>query len=300
MIEPFKTEFMKKITLLFFGILISVTVNSQTINESFDDVTTLAGDGWDQLNLSSPIGVTNWYQGDNVVFDANSGSTNSYIAANFNNTTTTGTISNWLITPVVNVENGDAITFYTRTIEASTFPDRLQVRLSDAGSSSTNPTTDTDIGSYTDLLLDINPPLVTGGVYPETWTQQVINISGLSGATDVRIAFRYFVEEAGSGGTNSNYIGIDDVVVTSSLGTTDFEKNKFSHFYNKANDVLQLNSNILTLKNIDIYNTLGQRVLSKTLSNSNENINLASLSDGIYIAKVKVGDVEKTIKLLKQ
>jgi hypothetical protein len=291
---------MKKITLLFFGILISVTVNSQTINETFDDITTLAGDGWDQLNLSSPLGLTNWYQGDNLVFDANSGSTNSYIAANFNNTTTTGTISNWLITPVVNVENGDAITFYTRTIEASTFPDRLQVRLSDTGDSSTNPTTDADVGSYTDLLLDINPTLVTGGVYPEAWTQQVINISGLSGATDVRIAFRYFVEGAGSGGTDSNYIGIDDVVVTSSLGTTDFEKNKFSYFYNKGNDILQLNSNILTLKNIDIYNTLGQRVLSKSLSNSTKNINLTSLSDGIYIAKVKVGDGEKTIKLLKQ
>lgn len=291
---------MKKITVLIFSLLISVTVYSQTLTENFDDITTLPGDGWNQINLSIPIGVTNWFQGSNRVFDAYSGSTESYIAANFNNTTTTGSISNWLITPVVNVENGDAITFYTRTSTDTTFPDRLQVRLSDAGGSSTDPINDTDVGSYTTLLLDINPTLVTGGVYPEVWTQQVINITGLAGATDVKVAFRYFVENGGSGGLNSNYIGIDDVVITSSLGTTDFEKNKFSHYYNKTNDILKLKSNLLTLKNIDIYNVIGQSVLSKPLTSSNENINLSSLSDGIYIIKVKVGDGEKTIKLLKQ
>ena len=184
---------MKKITTLLLGLIISSTSYAQLISESFDDITTLAGDGWSQINVSAPIGSTNWFQGADDIFPSNSGDVSAYIAANYNNAANGGgvdNISNWLITPVVNVENGDAITFYTRTVAGNIYPDRLQVRLSDTGASSTDPTNDTDVGSYTNLLLDINPTLVTG-VYPEVWTQQVINITGLSGATDVRIAFRF-------------------------------------------------------------------------------------------------------------
>lgn len=289
---------MKKITTLILGLLISIISNAQLLTEGFDDITTLSGDGWSQINVSSTVGLTDWFQGSPATFNAYSGATDSYIGANFNNTDT-GTISNWLITPVVNVENGDAITFYTRVPTGSTFPDRLQVRLSDVGGSSTDPTNDADVGSYTNLLLDINTTLTIGG-YPDDWALQTINISGLSGATDVRIAFRYFVANAGPLGTNSDYIGIDDVVVTSTLGANDFEKNQLSHFYNKANDVLQLESSMLVLKTIEVYNAIGQNVLSKSLSNLNDNVNLASLSDGLYVVKIKVGDGEKTIKLLKQ
>lgn len=289
---------MKKITTLFLGLIISTISYAQLISESFDDVTTLPGDGWSQINVSETVGASDWFQGNPASFNANSGPASAYIGANFNNTDT-GTISNWLISPVVNVENGDVITFYTRTGTPANWADRLQVRISDTGGSSTDPTNFSDVGSYTDLLLDINPTLVLG-VYPETWTQQTINISGLTGATDVRIAFRYYVADGGPAGTNSNYIGIDDVVVTSTLGTNDFKKNQLSHFYDKANGVLKLESSTLNLKNVAVYNILGQNVLSKSLTSLNENINLNSLNDGIYVVKIKVGDGEKTIKLLKQ
>ncbi len=293
---------MKKITTLILGLIISTTSYAQLISESFDDITTLPGDGWSQINVSSLAGSTDWFQGNDAVFPSNSGGTTAYIAANFNNTGDGAgleTISNWLITPVVTVQNGDAITFYTRTSTGSPFPDRLQVRLSDTGASSTDPTNDSDVGSYTNLLLDINPTLVTG-VFPDVWTQQVINITGLTGTTDVRIAFRYFVTDGGPSGSNSDYIGIDDVVVTSTLGTNDFEKNQLSHFYNKNTEMLQLESSILALGKIEVYNVLGQNVLNKALSNFSEDVSLASLNDGIYVIKIKVGDGEKTIKLLKQ
>ncbi|PTM08726.1 MAG: PEP-CTERM sorting domain-containing protein, partial [Bacteroidetes bacterium] len=217
---------MKKITVLFLGFIISSVSYAQLITENFDDITTLPGDGWSQINVSETTGLSDWFQGSPASFNAYSGATDSYIGANFNNTDT-GTISNWLITPVVNVENGDVITFYTRTITAPFFADRLQVRLSDTGGSSVDPTSFSDVGSYTELLLDINPTLVAAN-YPDTWTLQTINIAGLTGATDVRIAFRYFVADAGPAGTNSDYIGIDDVVVTSTLGINDFEKNELS------------------------------------------------------------------------
>ena len=41
-------------------------------------------------------------------------------------------------------------------------------------------------------------------------------------------------------------------------------------------------------------------MISETLSNFTEDINLTSLSDGVYIAKIKIGDGEKTLRILKQ
>jgi len=41
------------------------------------------------------------------------------------------------------------------------------------------------------------------------WTQFTVNITGIPVATQGRLAFRYFVENGGPTGANSNYIGID-------------------------------------------------------------------------------------------
>jgi len=69
------------------------------------------------------------------------------------------------------------------------------------------------VGDFTTLLLDINPTLASGG-YPQAWTQYVITLSGLGGPTSGRIAFRYFVTDAGISGSNSDYIGIDTLKIT--------------------------------------------------------------------------------------
>ena len=84
-------------------------VNAQLLNEGFDDISTLTGNGWTILNESEPLGVISWFQGNNAVFPAYDGNTDDYIAVNFNSTAGTGTISNWLITPVLNLINGDTI-----------------------------------------------------------------------------------------------------------------------------------------------------------------------------------------------
>ena len=182
------------------------------LTEVFDDITTLPAAGWVQTNHSTTIGTTGWFQGNDTVFPSHSGATTSYIGANFNNTTGTNTISNWLLTPPVTLQNGATMTFWTRTTTANPFPDRLQVRMSTAGASTNVGTTATDVGDFTTLLLDIDPTY-TVGTYPEVWTQQTVTITGVPAATLGRLAFRYFVENGGPTGANSNYIGIDDVPV---------------------------------------------------------------------------------------
>lgn len=185
-----------------------IPVASTPINETFNSVLPA---NWAAQNLSSPVGLTGWFQGNTAVFGANSGT--GYIAANFNNTTGLNTISNWLFTPNVTLKNGDKFSFFTRTT-TGTFPDRLQVRMSTNGTSTNAGTTNTSVGDFSTLLLDINPTYTSTG-YPTAWTQYTLTMSGLPAAgVSGRLAFRYFVEGAGPSGNNSDYIGIDDVVYT--------------------------------------------------------------------------------------
>jgi len=151
-----------------------------------------------------------------VVFASHSGGTTSYIAANFNNTGDTGTISNWLMTPVVTIQTGAEITFWTRTATGSINPDRLQIRASTAGSSTNIGTSSTDVGDFTLMLLDINPNYQQGG-YPDDWASFTATVTGVPTAMTGRFAFRYFVEDAGLTGANSDYIGIDDACTSAQM-----------------------------------------------------------------------------------
>ncbi|MEI2689633.1 MAG: choice-of-anchor J domain-containing protein [Anaerolineae bacterium] len=177
-------------------------------SQGFDDITNLPG--WFMQNNSAPLGSTSWFQGNPTVFPAHAGATNAYIGANFNNTSGAGTISNWLLTPQLNLADGDTFSFWTRTADGSIWADRLQVRLSLAGASTNVGTSATDVGDFTTVLLDINPTLVSTG-YPQAWTQYTATLSGIPLNATGRIAFRYFVTDAGPSGNNSNYIGIDTV-----------------------------------------------------------------------------------------
>jgi hypothetical protein len=199
------------VIVMFFGI--SIQTEAQGFTEGFTNITTLVPGGWFMKNNSSPLGSSGWFQGNTTTFSAQSGAATSYIGANFNNTTGgTGTISNWLLIPNRTFKNGDVFSFYTR-YSGDIYPDRLQVRMSTNGASTNVGTTSTSVGDFTTLLLDINPTLNTTA-YPSVFAQFTITISGLSTPTSGRIAFRYFVTSAGPTGTNSDYIGIDNVVYT--------------------------------------------------------------------------------------
>lgn len=185
-------------------------------SEGFDDILTLPGAGWGQQNNSGPSpGSISWFQGGaGTNFPAHSGAVTSYIAANFNNVGGAGTISNWLLTPEIVLENGTELTFWSRgSNHDGQFPDRLEVRLSTAGASTNVGTAPTDVGDFTQVLLTINETLAPDG-YPQVWTEYTVTVSGLGTPTSGRIAFRYFVPNSGPSGSNGDFIGIDTLSVT--------------------------------------------------------------------------------------
>ena len=211
-----------------------------SLNEGFDNITTLATNGWSLQNNSSPLGTTNWFQGTSVVgggpFDAYDGAANGYIGANYNNTGTTGTISNWMITPVLDFGSAAALSFFTRKAFPDSYADRLEVRLSTNGASTNVGTTATGVGDFGTVLVSVNPNLVLG-VYPTSWTQFLA--SSLPHNGQGRIAFRYFVTGGGSSGTASDFIGIDRVVY--SAGAAEYQVSGTVNGLAASGLVLQLN-----------------------------------------------------------
>lgn len=196
---------MKK-TLFFILLSNSFHLNAQV--ENFDDISTL--NGWIMDNRSIPLGVSGWLQGSPLFFPAHEGSNDAYISAHLTNTEGNGTICNFLILP----DNASGtLSFWTRSkVDQGgvlIFPDRMTVRQSPSGNVSTG-TCDSGFGDFTEELLTINPNLsdldYPDGYQLTNWTNFETLIPG-SG----RVAFIYYVTDAGSFGTNSNYIGIDTV-----------------------------------------------------------------------------------------
>lgn len=168
--------------------------------------------GWTGVNNSSPVGPLSWVKGAATPFIAQAGTNTSYISASFDSVDNSGTISNWLILPTLSFDNGDVVSFFTRTPTLSQFADRLELRFSAVGGTDVG-VTSASVGTFTQLLLSVNPTLTVPG-YPEVWTQFSATISGLGGPTNGAVAFRYFVTDGGGLGNNSNFIGIDTVAIT--------------------------------------------------------------------------------------
>lgn len=179
--------------------------------------------GWICANRSSPIGTTGWSQGNAAIFPSQAGGPGEYLTADVLNTGVSGRISNWLISPRVAFAPGQELRFWTRARSGSTRPDRLEIRASTSGVETGSSATST--GDFSILLASVNPALLTGsgncavpagapgaGAYPDAWCEYRLTPSaGLPTSGSGYLAFRYAVENAGSGSVNSDYIGIDSI-----------------------------------------------------------------------------------------
>jgi hypothetical protein len=204
---------------LFTGLAVLATAShADSFAEGFEGASMTAL-GWTTVNRStSPSSAGVWRLGTAITDSASNPVVLPYEGAQFavvsytssTSSSTSATLSNWLLSPVITgLNNGDTFSFFTTTTPASAYPDRLEVRLSTAGTSTNVGTTTTSVGDFTTVLLTINPSLAVGG-YPESWTQYTATVSGLSAPVDGRLAFRYFVTNGGPNGANSNIIGLDN------------------------------------------------------------------------------------------
>lgn len=229
---------------LLASVLLPGTAMATPLVEHFRDLGTLVQDangvyalslpGWFARNNSQPRSPDGGLlQGVPAFFAAFGGTEPEYAALVYTAVDGEGEINLFLVTPRVDFAPGQLLSFWFQSANtpAFNFPDRMQVRLSTAPDSGT-PDVGTDassVGTFTTLLLDINPTQGTAfttcpqdgfrfsasgsvipGTIPETWCRVIIEGVALPASGSGRLAFRYVLSGAGADTNFGSLVGLDD------------------------------------------------------------------------------------------
>jgi hypothetical protein len=144
-----------------------------------------------------------WFQGN--FFLSFNGPSTGYLAANYQVLSSINNIDSWLVLPGKNISSGDSIAFYSRSDSASIFPDSIRVMYSPAGDSVPESAW-TELGRFKVNISGI-------------WERKAFGVS--TPGANARYAIRYNIVNAGPGGVNGNYIGIDALTLESNPGPDD-------------------------------------------------------------------------------
>lgn len=157
-------------------------------------------------------------------------------------------------------------------------------------SSATNQTT---IGSYSGIT--------QAGTYGDTTGNDLITQAYTSSASYTPTADGDFhvAIHANTPAADSDVFFVLEIVISETLSVDEFNLDTFKHYYNKDLKVLNLESSNLPLSNVEIFSISGQTVLQKSLNNTTDSIDVSKLSNGVYLAKVNIGENTRTIKFVK-
>ena len=292
---------MKKITLLA-AVLVAFTMNAQVTiwEESFEDYQDfdIAIPEWDQWDLDGSITylfesfdfINEGYTGTAIIFNSNTmtdtdpsnpedrlplaartGEKGLYMVA-----AQSLLNDDYIITPQIDLTSVNAAQF---SFWAKSFTDfygleRFHVLLSTTSS------------NYFDFTVELSDGELQA---PLEYTEYSYDLSDYEGQM-VYLAIHYVAQD-------SFVFQMDDFLVQGNiLSIEDNLFNNFNHYI--TNNQLVINAST-SLENIQLYNLLGQEVISKKLSNTNETINIESLDTGIYIAKVSIQGNSKSFKIVK-
>ena len=133
--------------------------------------------------------------------------------------------------------------------------------------------------------------IISEGSYievPLDWTTYEFDLSEYEGQ-NIRIAINYV-------GNDSFVLQTDAFKVEGTLGVNENDILNFEYFYNPIFNILNLKSDEI-LKNIKIYNSIGQLVLDKSINNYVFATDLSLLPTSIYFVKVESQNGIKSFKL---
>lgn len=103
--------------------------------------------------------------------------------------------------------------------------------------------------------------------------------------------------------TNDPYLGFGIAAhqdpETLSVDDNTFEELLFTYFPNPIKNILTLNAK-KAIENVDIYNMLGQNVMSSRPNTNISKLDVSNLQTGTYFVKVKIANATKTIRVIKQ
>ena len=171
------------------------------------------------------------------------------------------TPDNWLITPTLVIpSNGATLKWFVAAQDAD-YPDEYyEVRVSTNGTTLSNFTT-----VFTETLTT------------DQWEERTVSLANYAGQ-NVNIAFVH---------TNSSDVfmmKIDDISVTAGVGINEVETST-SIYPNPANNILNINASS-NINKVEVYNMLGQNVMTVSVNDINTSINTSNLSEGMYMLKL--------------
>jgi hypothetical protein len=83
------------------------------------------------------------------------------------------------------------------------------------------------------------------------------------------------------------------------LSSPGFDDSNFKFYPNPVTDILNLSySEMLT--NVEVFNMIGQQVVSKKLNSNTGQIDMSQLPSGTYVIKVSSDDTSKVFKVIKR
>ena len=127
----------------------------------------------------------------------------------------------------------------------------------------------------------------------DTWFNGSFSFTAPTGVTTARIIFFK---------ANGNRpLRIDNISITidNTASVKDLAQFNFRSYPNPANNYIKLSA-AKSINKIEVYNLLGQEVLNKDINSKNTEVNISSLSKGVYLVKAFIEDTVGTYKVIKQ
>ncbi|MXN89820.1 T9SS type A sorting domain-containing protein [Flavobacterium sp. Sd200] len=126
----------------------------------------------------------------------------------------------------------------------------------------------------------------------------------LPGLTHMRVIKLYdeYADDPCSSEIGLGYGQAEDYLLNVSTSTNSrdgFNAANFKYYPNPVTNVLNLNY-IKNITGVEVFNIVGQKVISKTVNQTETTVDMSALSVGTYMVKVSSAEGSKTVKVVKQ
>ena len=190
--------------------------------------------------------------------------------------------NDWMISPEFSMQGvtSPQLTFWAKSITGQWGLERFSIYVNDVNTS--NP----DIANFIEIS---QSPYIEA---PTEWTQYQFDLSSWEGYDSLRIAIHYESDDF-------FVLQMDSFKIEGTLGIGDSEINNFEYFYNASTKNLEMTSDE-TLRKIEIFNILGQKVFQENINSNAHTSSLMNLGTSIYIVNIEGTTGVKSFKLLVQ
>jgi hypothetical protein len=153
-----------------------------------------------------------------------------------------------------------------------------------------------DANAGTSIFTDTG--IVKTGAFADVENQATTSNGQFTPTTsgDYYVVFKSTGTPATIGGT-TGFLLLFEYSIDETLSVDTFDALNFDYFVDAQNN-LNLSAN-QSFEQVNLFNLLGQQVLNQKLNSQNESVNLNSLTNGVYLAKVQINGVAKTFKIIK-